>query len=302
MTRNDVKRFPTIATLAIGLVIISFGYLGFDPASRVKEIFVGAGASVVASAIVLIIFFNRDSLAHRVMQYGVVKLFHDRHVELPKEFWSELLNGARHYVRILGVANHGYLNMAGGALKEEERNALSAVLQRERVIVTILWLDPRSGIAEQRDEEEERGTRLDTIESIAAFSQFRGSLPENIRGRMELKVYTATPTFGITWVDNSMVVTNYLPETPNQHSPGLVLTYSRIEKALKMIERDFAAMYEVYSANFKAIDEVSTPVTPELLAELGNFGKKLPPEPSEADFRTNDCADRAEIVSVPAAA
>lgn len=286
MNNDTGQRYPTIVAGLFGLLLIIWGNAAASWWPIAKDAMVGAGASVIASVVIFAIFSSKEQLSYRVMKYGIKQLFHDRYKEFHEVFWADFLSTAKRQVRILGVANHGYVTKKG-VLKDREQGVFTSLLNRDSVTITILWLDPTKVIAEERDEEESRGTREDTIRSILAFHQFRQSLPQQAQRKLNLKMYDATPTCGVTWVDNSMVVTHYLSHLPNQESPGFVLTYSVIDKLLSSVGHDheFGALYDVYGDNLKAIENGATEITAAYLSQLKEFCDRLPHDGSEADMR-----------------
>lgn len=292
MNNDTGQRYPTVITGLIGLVFIIVGNAASSWWPIAKDAMVGAGASVIASAVIFVIFFSKEQLSYRVMKYGVKQLFHDRYKEFHEKFWADFLSAAKRQVRILGVANHGYVTKEG-KLKEHEHEVFTSLLTKKNVTVTILWLDPTKAVAEERDNEEARGTREDTIKSILAFDGFRKSLPETAQRKLTLKTYNATPTCGVTWVDDNMVVTHYLSHRSNLGAPGFVLTYSVIDKLMNKVGHDheFAALYDVYGDNLKAIERGATEITSKYLGQIRRFCDELPDEPSEADMR-----DEAPVV------
>lgn len=289
MNNDTGQRYPTIIAGLFGLLLIIFGNAASTWWPIAKDALVGAGASVIASVVIFVIFFSKDQLSYRVMKYGVKQLFHDRYKELHEKFWADFLSSAKRQVRILGVANHGYVTKEG-LIKDHERDVFRSLLIKGNVTITILWLDPTKAIAEERDEEETRGTREDTIRSIQTFHKFRQSLPVSAQHKFKLKMYNATPTCGITWVDDNMVVTHYLSHRSNLGAPGFVLTYSVIDKLLSRVGHDheYAALYDVYGDNLKAIERSATEITEASLSQLKVFFDKLPKEPSEADMRDDE--------------
>ena len=87
--------------------------------------------------------------------------------------------------------------------------------------------------------------------------------------RFEMRVYDATPSSGMTWVDDSfMVVTHYLAGFANVTSPALFVKPAQINPG----ERD---LYRTYEENANKLLARST------LIKLENCERYLPPEAKE---------------------
>lgn len=285
MDLDSGKRFPVLVAFLLGIIFLGFGKAS-NASTYPGQILLGAGASIIASVVLIVVAGKKEELAERVMKYGIKELFCNRLRDLDENFWTDFIASANQYVKILGVANHGYVTKSDGVVKSNEKEALKKLIEKG-VTVTILWLDPMSELARIRDEEEKRGTRTDAIKSILAFHKFRESLVNKNKKNLILKIYNATPTCGLTWVDESMVVTHYLSHTSNQSSPGFVLTNSRIDRLLSRLTRDngHAALYKMYGDNLNEISRCSLSVDDGTLRNMKALLKKLPEEKSEADLR-----------------
>jgi hypothetical protein len=95
-------------------------------------------------------------------------------------------------------------------------------------MVRILFLNPESSAAELREIEENRKgkgrpTRQAIRRSIKAMWDFRNELPAGQKDRLRLYVYDATPSCGLMWIDQTMLVTHYLPGEPDVTSPALLI-------------------------------------------------------------------------------
>jgi hypothetical protein len=129
---------------------------------------------------------------------------------------------------------------------------------RERLnhglLFKMFFLNPETSAAELRADEEKtqpngRDTRSQIKESIKAMWKFRGELDAGLKDRVSLYVYTATPSCGLTWIDQTMLVTHYLAGLPDVTSPALLLTppESGIEGSL----------YNTYAKNLDKIEKTS---------------------------------------------
>jgi hypothetical protein len=130
-----------VAALA-GLVLAAV----LKPTSRGGAILLGLSASVLASLIVAAVALERNEFADGLYGLGIEQIFKNRKQDLPDELWTELLRSVRRHFRVLGMASHGYLN--SDPAKEQTRSALEAALDREGVVVEILWLDPTHELAD----------------------------------------------------------------------------------------------------------------------------------------------------------
>lgn len=270
---NDTMKYPIIFTFLVGFFIVFIGSF-FQASNPINSVFLGSGASIIASAIVFAIFLNKEALAHKVTKYGIREIYHNRHKQGQK-FWVRFLSAAKTEIRILGVANHGYVEH--GKLRDQEKLILKNALDKG-IKVSILWLDPTSAFSQARDDEERRVTRNDAIESIKVFNEFVGSLEESNKSRIELLVYRKTPSCGITWVDNSMVVTHYLSGISNQNSPGFILCSSRIDEFLSnKVDEEFSALYDLYKSNYESIRSSAKTVTEDYLRKLIELKKNFLP-------------------------
>ncbi len=136
-----------------------------------------------------------------------------------------------------------------GALEERLRN---------NVDVKIFFLDPRTPAAALRAREEDIGRK--TIEviksSIDILGRIRADLPPELQRRLKLYAYVATPSMGVTWIDEKlMVVSHILAGSMNVTSPCMILEPGRFRS-------DGQSLYETYARNVKSIeDQLSTAIT-----------------------------------------
>ena len=129
---------------------------------------------------------------------------------------------------VLGTANHGYLQNSD-VVRQETKSALETALNRDGVQIAFLWLDPELETAKQREQEEARRTlRSDTCDAIKFFWELRKGLSPDKAERLQLRVYKALPTCGITWADDDIIVTHYLTGELNLTAPGLILQATRV--------------------------------------------------------------------------
>jgi len=229
-----------------------------------------------------------------VLDLGVQRIFHDRRAALTGRFWPSLIESTESFYGVLGTANHGYLTTV--AVQDETKSAFRTAFKKNGFRAEILWLDPESELAVHReDEEQRRGTRIDTINSIMFFVELRDELalaPERFR----LRTYTAMPTCGITWADDRLVVAHYLTGRLNLQSPGLLLDAnsgraSKLRRALVGGGGTDPALVEVYRNNYREVTErhaedLSDPKLETLRALRDSLAQDpAAAKPSEAELR-----------------
>src|SRR5207253_8409706 len=96
------------------------------------------------------------------------------------------------------------------------------------VEMTILFLDPKGNAVITLEKEDGRRNTAETIRSSirVVWKEIRSELDgeSEAQGLLKLYVYDATPSSGVTWVDDSfMVVTHYLAGFANVTSPALIV-------------------------------------------------------------------------------
>jgi len=128
--------------------------------------------------------------------------------------------------------------------------------------VEIFFLDPNGdGAALRQKEEKEKRDTKDTIRrSINALWEISKSLDSEARSRLTIWVYDSTPSLGVTWIDNWMLVTHYLAGSINRTSPAL-----RVEA-----QPDAACPYAAYEHNVNHIRNTATRLTTENIPNYTN--------------------------------
>lgn len=281
------RRSLISAVIAAGLLLTLGIVTGAQDTFGIVAVSLSTG--ILASAIVAAVALEREDFAQAISDLGVQSLFKDRKSEFEDSYWLDLLRSANTSFRVLGVANHGYLNDAQAA-DETRREFLQAV--RHRKSIEILWLKPDANpAADMREQEEQRSTRKDTVEAILFFWSIREGLEEGERQLLTLKEYTALPTCGITWADNQLIVTHYLSGRLNLRAPGVVLgssllRYDRFVKALGLSQDTSPPLARVYARNYHEVSGKAQAITSSRVDELRQFMMTLPQLPSEADLRT----------------
>jgi hypothetical protein len=291
-----LRRRTLLAAAAFAFALLVAGWF-LKPDTRPGIVLLGLATSILAAVGLAFAAAEREEFGQRILDLGVQAIFDDRLKDLKEEWWTELLGRTKREFRVLGVANHGYLN------RQEAKRATEAALQkaltRKGAEVEFLWLDPEHALAELREEEEKRSLRSDTCESIIFFWELREKLSDEQKGRFSMRCYNAVPTCGLSWADDYVVVTHYLAGQLNLRAPGIVLqgSFPWYERPLSRFRRGDTSTPDLakkYTENFQEIagDEWSRPVDEscvERLRELhttlaGSSGEKR----SEADFRKEE--------------
>jgi hypothetical protein len=266
----------------LGLLSVVVG-AGVGGTKTVGIILIGVGTSLVASVLVGGIALGRDEFLQGLLGDGVQDVFENRKTKFEDWFWDELLKQTENHFRVLGTANHGYIQDPAVEAATKE-GVVDAIVKRD-VEVEFLWLNPEDDLAKARQREEKRTTRRDTCKSILFFWDVREGLPAEKRERLLLKEYIATPSCGVTWSDDLLVVTQYLAGNPNLHAPGMVLgrSYSWLDRPIELLRggrQKFPPITQRYMANFNAIRLGATEITQDRVDDLR---KMLPALEAEAE-------------------
>jgi hypothetical protein len=265
-----LRTHPEITiTFLIGVVLILVGgifvFVGWPYRAAV---FSGIGGSLAAAAVVSGLSAINDSandepfLEFRAL--GIKRSYFHR-TKIGDQ-WCKWLREAHVHCTLLGIAHHKWCE--DGSFPD----ALRESLQRG-VTVKFLFLDPSSEAAKQRVREDIRAAR-NTIQaiqgSIRFIWEFREELAPEMKDRIKLYVYNATPSSGTQWFDDFMIVTHYLAGFPNVTSPAL-----RVE-AVKT-ESDSQSLYDIYAENLRKVEQKFS-----VLIDADWIGQHLPVGGEEA--------------------
>lgn len=268
-----------------GMVFTLLGaYLGLT--NLLGTAFLGVGTSIIGSTVFAHLALSQDDLLENMRDLGVEKILESRLRYCRDDFWADLVGGAREHYRVLGVANHGFLNTES-AKKCFESRFKAALARNPRFSIEILWLDPRSSLARRRQEEEKRNTRLDTLESIEWFNGMKSAAATSENGRIQLRLYEETPTCGITWRDDSVVVTHYQARALNMDAPvSMLRTTTAKWWGPHPATAAAAPLAKTYTDNYLEILAKSTLIDDNLLEVLrGERPNYDPGPPGEATLR-----------------
>lgn len=210
----------TVAAL-VGVLLAAIGAL-IGLTNFWGVLLLGIGSALIAASAYAMLTRLEDRFAERLREQGLIDFFPSRLRHFDDDYWPNLMSSAQHHYKVLGVANHGY--MGREAAKTATRDAITSAVRRD-VHVEFLWLDPDSGFAHARDDEEERTTRRDTVDSLAWFWDLRHTLLENEQRLLSLYTYDAViPSCGLTWADDQLVVAHYIAGQNNLDAPGMILS------------------------------------------------------------------------------
>lgn len=271
---------------AVGLVFTLTGaILGIS--NLVGVALLGIGTSTFASALFAFLALGQDELVEEMRGLGVERIFHNRRVYCTDDFWTELIVEATEHYSVLGVANHGFIKNV--PTQEHFEGLFKGALSRhDHLTIKVLWLDPRSELARQRQAEEKRNTRRDILESIDWFYRIKQSIPAPQAKRMHLKLYTETPTCGITWCDDSVIVTHYQAGVLNFEAPGMELSGGGSKRWRRGSGPSGAKLLaDAYTKNLRQVEARAKPIDDALLQELRSNRPDydIVQLPSEADLR-----------------
>jgi hypothetical protein len=273
------------ASLAACLLVAGW-FAGTD--TRPGVIMLGIATSVLAAVGLAWAAIDREQFAQRILDLGVQRIFHDRLTGLESTTWTDLLGDSKREFKVLGMANHGYLSTDGARAETEE--ALKKALDRKKVEVEFLWLNPENDLAIAREKEEGRALRRDICNSIIFFWELAEKLEEDQRPRFSMREYSTVPTCGLTWADDYMVVTHYLAGELNLRAPGVVLRnsvpkYERLFARFRGGKEPKPGLAKTYSENYREIaaDRWSKPIDADRVGELRQLRDELERVPGESE-------------------
>lgn len=265
-----VRRHGQAAAFWTGVLVASGGALAWH-SGRIGPIggslLIGIGSSAIAAAIVAYLGPFSESAYRRFISLGIDKVWPSREAVNPRD-WVDWLGSATDKCILLGIAH--------GEWCKDRRfpSALRDCLER-CVRVKIFFLDPDSGAATLRSSEEsQKRITTDAIkESIKFVWELRNELAAGVRNRLGIYVYRATPSCGLTWIDEFMVVTHYLAGLSNRTSPALLVKPPYFGMG--------SSLYSIYAENMQNIENLSEEVT------LKNLGRLVPQSGATKDAGTS---------------
>jgi hypothetical protein len=213
---------------------------------------IGVGSSILAAAIVAYLSPANEAGYRKFISFGIIDMWSSRHAI---KDWVDWMQTAHENCILFGIAHGGWCRdrRFAPALKE---------LVDHGVTFRVLFLNPNCQAAETRAREEQhsRETQSKIRESIRDMWEIRKSLTPSQKEQLRLFVYDATPSCGLTWIDQQMLVTHYLAGLPDVTSPALLLTRPQVG-----MER---SLYDVYADNLDKIQRMSTQVDEDNIQEF----------------------------------
>jgi hypothetical protein len=210
-------------SLVIGIILVVVGAFLSSTASVASLILLTVGGALVATGIVAWLALPKEHLVAELARLGVTKVIVNR-VELGDDYYADLLGACQSHYRALGTSHHRYFRVAQSEARFKSAFQHAA---NKGVRVEVIWLKPDCPLASQRANEEGRATKRDAIISIGQFAEIREGLKGKAKANFTLREYEMTPSCGIVWADNVLVISNYLPAAANVFSPGLILRQRR---------------------------------------------------------------------------
>lgn len=238
-----------VTAAGLVLVVTAFSRKSWEPWSA---IFAGIGCSILATVIVTFAGPAGDPLYQRFLQLGVTEFYPDRDT-FPKHRWVEWLREAKEHCLLLGQAHGEWCH---------DLNFRPALLERvpAGVKVEMFFLNPNSEAAKVRAKEDRTNIKP-LLPRIRASIQEAWSIREALgaqEDRFRLYVYDTTPSLGVCWIDDRMLVTHYLAASNNRTSPAFIVD---------SVPRS-DSFYAAYRKNVERIrDGCSTEITRENLAD-----------------------------------
>lgn len=203
-------------------------------------ILLSVGSSIIAAAIVAYLSPVNEEAYQKFLSLGIEDVYTSRS-DVENRQWCKWLRRAKRRCVLLGIAHGNWRRDAdfAGTLLERLSN---------KVEVKIFLLDPNGPAATLRAQEDSgRDTKLEIRTSIRILWQMREGFPDDVKPRLRLYVYDATPSLGVTWIDDFMIATHYLAGSTNVTSPALLM-----EPGQPSDERQ--GLYGIYANNVTFIE------------------------------------------------
>jgi len=229
----------------------------------VGSLLVSVGAAIIAAAIFAYLTPFNEPAFRRFLSLGIEYVWPSRRA-VGEKYWVDRLHGAEEKCVLLGIAHEGWCNDKRFAPTLYERLG-------HGLLFKMFFLNPESTAAALRATEEKglkngRDTQHQIRQSIQTMWDSRRGLESGLRDRLRLYVYTATPSCGLMWIDQTMLVTHYLAGLPDVTSPALLL-----EPPQSGME---GSLYNSYAKNLEEMEKSSILIVDE------NVHQFLPRTPS----------------------
>lgn len=207
----------------------------------------GIGTSMLAAILVSFAGPNGEETYQKFLQMGVTDFYPNRNM-VPNESWVDWLECAQRSCILLGQAH-------GEWIRDDRFEPALVSRLTAGVRVQIFFLDPTKPEAtvRQREDQQKLDTKKRIEDSIRALWEIRGRLNEAEKERLTVFTYHATPSLGVTWIDDWMLVTHYLAGFNNLTAPAL-----RVES-----NPNPRSPYAVYAKNVDRIREKFSEIVTE---------------------------------------
>lgn len=239
--------------LFVGVVILLSALIGWRDWQPWSTICAGIGGSVLSTVIVSFLGPGGDPVYQAFLKLGVTEFYPDRN-KYPKDEWVNGLRQTWGSCTLLGHAHGGWVKDDG--FEEALRGCL-----RRGIKVDIFFLSPIGEAARVREAEDHKG-RDDLIaaikKSVSLTWAIHTTLQPAEQALLNVYVYDATPSLGLTLFDDKMLVTHYLPHQINVTSPLLCVRYGPKPETL----------FQVYKSSLEAVRKSATLITDE---NVGNY-------------------------------
>jgi hypothetical protein len=206
-----------VVVFSFGVVLSALGaVLALTSHPNWATFLAGIGCSLIAASIVTFLSPVTEEVYHAFLGLGISAV-HPSRRDVANRQWVGWLKSSRRYFTVVGIANEKWC-------EDEDFPAALEDRLRNEVEVKIFFLDPNCDAARTRAKEDAVRDTLQAIRrSITFMWNYRSRLDESIKERLTLRVYTATPSLGVTWFDTSMIVTHYVAGSANVTSPALMV-------------------------------------------------------------------------------
>jgi hypothetical protein len=248
-----LNRYRLRVIFLVGVVTDSVGIvlaLLRPPHLYSSGIFLSVGSSIIAAAIVAYLSPVNEDCYQKFLSLGIEDVYTSRS-DVENRQWVTWLRQAKRRCILFGIAHGNWRRDAdfAGALLERLSN---------NVEIAIFFLAPNGSAAALRAKEDTgRDTKLEIETSIRILWQLREGFPPEVRPRLKLYVYEATPSLGVTWIDDFMIATHYLAGSMNVTSPALLMEPGQLSG-------DRQDLYGIYANNVECIrKDFSTLITHE---------------------------------------
>jgi hypothetical protein len=235
-----------------GVVLVLLGSCLSDEYALLSAASVGIGTSMLAAMLVSFAGPNGEETYRKFLQMGVTDFYPNRSM-VPNENWVNWLEGAQRSCILLGQAH-------GEWIRDDRFEPAFVGRLIAGIRIEIFFLNPNTPEADVREKEDrqKQHTKERIRDSIRELWKIRGRLNETAKSRLKIYTYDATPSLGVTWMDDWMLVTHYLAGFSNLTAPAL-----RVESSPNP-----RSPYAVYARNVDQIrDNFSTEVTDANISE-----------------------------------